>query len=174
LGVLVATNNVWLVRMKATYLMAFSEVSTIYTAIFHAFTSSAITPEEHPLGFTPTASPTFDCPSSPPPDTPMFVHVDYANAEWNEDRFRAVLVRNVVLHALQAHPESGRFWDARINETLSHPTLAFKSMTRDRTIYRGTFGSEDVVLLWQVDGFAVACHQESTAKAVYDFTGRKL
>jgi hypothetical protein len=74
---------------------------------------------------------------SPPPDTPTFVHVDEAYAEWYEDRFGTVLGRHLVLpvpYALQGHPESGRLWEATINAIISHPTLAFKSTTRDRTI----------------------------------------
>jgi hypothetical protein len=53
-------------------------------------------------------------------------------------------------------------------------SLAFKSTTHDRTIYRGTFENEDILLLRQVDDFALACTRESAAKGVYDFIGRKL
>jgi hypothetical protein len=67
--------------------------------------------------------------NSPPPDTPTFVQVDEAYAEWYEDRFGTVFGRHLVLpvlHTLQGHPESGRLWETKISAIVSHSTLAFK------------------------------------------------
>jgi hypothetical protein len=88
-----------------------------------------------------------------------------------KDRFGTVLGRHLVLpvlHALQGHPESGRLWETIIKAIILHPTVAFKSTTHDRTIYRGTFKNEDV-LLPCVD-FALSCTRESTAKAAFEVT----
>ncbi|KAG7354611.1 reverse transcriptase RNA-dependent DNA polymerase [Nitzschia inconspicua] len=103
--------------------------------------------------------------------------IDDAYAEWYKARFGITLDRNMVLpvlHALQGHPESGRLWETYINKILSLPELSFKSTTHDRTIYSGVFEGEPILLLRQVDDFALACHRESTAKAVYDFIGKAL
>ncbi|KAG7359997.1 reverse transcriptase RNA-dependent DNA polymerase [Nitzschia inconspicua] len=92
-------------------------------------------------------------------------------------RFGVTLDRNMVLpvlHALQGHPESGRLWETYINKILSLPELSFRSTTHDRTIYSGVFEGEPILLLRQVDDFALACRRESTAKAVYDFIGKAL
>jgi hypothetical protein len=61
-----------------------------------------------------------------------------------------------VLHALQGHPESGKLWEEHINKVLSLPELHFQSTTDDRTIYNGTFEGERILLLRQVDDFALA------------------
>ncbi|KAG7370163.1 reverse transcriptase RNA-dependent DNA polymerase [Nitzschia inconspicua] len=114
---------------------------------------------------------------SPPPETPTFIMIDDAYAEWYKARFGVTLDRNMVLpvlHALQGHPESGRLWETYINKILSLPELSFRSTTHDRTIYSGVFEGEPILLLWQVDDFALACRRESTAKAVYDFIGKAL
>ncbi|KAG7338408.1 reverse transcriptase RNA-dependent DNA polymerase [Nitzschia inconspicua] len=114
---------------------------------------------------------------SPPPETPTFIMIDDAYAEWYKARFGVTLDRNMVLpvlHALQGHPESGRLWETYINKILSLPELSFRSTTHDRTIYSGVFEGEPILLLRQVDDFALACRRESTAKAVYDFIGKAL
>ncbi|KAG7344102.1 reverse transcriptase RNA-dependent DNA polymerase [Nitzschia inconspicua] len=114
---------------------------------------------------------------SSPPETPTFIMIDDAYAEWYKARFGITLDRNMVLpvlHALQGHPESGRLWETYINKILSLPELSFKSTTHDRTIYSGVFEGEPILLLHQVDDFALACRRESTAKAVYDFIGKAL
>ncbi|KAG7369542.1 reverse transcriptase RNA-dependent DNA polymerase [Nitzschia inconspicua] len=114
---------------------------------------------------------------SPPPETPTFIMIDDAYAEWYKARFGITLDRNMVLpvlHALQGHPESGRLWETYINKILSLPELSFKTTTHDRTIYSGVFEGEPILLLRQVDDFALACRRESTAKAVYDFIGTAL
>ncbi|KAG7341264.1 helicase domain protein [Nitzschia inconspicua] len=114
---------------------------------------------------------------SPPPETPTFIMIDDAYAEWYKARFGVTLDWNMVLpvlHALQGHPESGRLWETYINKILSLPELSFRSTTHDGTIYSGVFEGEPILLLRQVDDFALACRRESTAKAVYEFIGKAL
>ncbi|KAG7356322.1 reverse transcriptase RNA-dependent DNA polymerase [Nitzschia inconspicua] len=103
--------------------------------------------------------------------------IDDAYAEWYKARFGVALDRNMVflvLQALQGHPESGHLWETYINKILSLPELSFHSTTHDRTIYSGVFVGEPILLLHQVDDFALACCCESTATSVYDFIGKAL
>ena len=47
---------------------------------------------------------------SPPPETPTFIQIDNAYADWYENKFGKKIDRLLVLpvqHALQGHPESG-------------------------------------------------------------------
>ena len=79
---------------------------------------------------------------SPPPETPTYVSIDDAYAEWYEDKYHKPVDRKMilpVLHALQGHPESGKLWESHINSILSSPELGFKSTTHDRSIYTTTF-----------------------------------
>ena len=79
-----------------------------------------------------------------------------------------------VLHALQGHPESGKLWESHINSILFSPELNFKCTTHDRRIYSTTFRGVKVLLLWQVDDFALASPDKDIAKAIYDIIGKRL
>ena len=61
-----------------------------------------------------------------------------------------------------------------MNQILFSDELGFKTTTHDRTIYTTTFKGEKVFVLRQVDDFALACKNESTAKEIYDIIGRRL
>ena len=114
---------------------------------------------------------------SPPPETPTFVTIDDAYADWYKERHGQDIDRSQVLpvlHALQGHPESGRLWEAHINSILFSPKLGFKSTTHDRSIYSATIRGERVLLLRQVDDFALSCSHEAIARHIYDIIGRSL
>ena len=114
---------------------------------------------------------------SPPPDVPTYVSVDEAYADWYESRFGKRLDRSFVLpvlHALQGHPESGRLWEEHINKILLSPELGFRHTTHDRTIYSATIDGQPVLLLRQVDDFAIACADEDIAKRIYGIIGERL
>jgi hypothetical protein len=114
---------------------------------------------------------------SPPPETPTFVAIDNAYAEWYKERFNVDLDRSQVLpvlHALQGHPESGRLWEEHINKILKSPELNFQHTIHDRSIYSCTFEGEKVLLLRMVDDFALSCSHEALAKKIYDIIGTKL
>jgi len=52
-----------------------------------------------------------------PPETPTFVSIDDAYADWYEHRFKKKLDHSLVLpvlHALQGHPKSGKLWEKHI------------------------------------------------------------
>jgi len=114
---------------------------------------------------------------SPPPETPTFVAIDDAYFEWYLLRFGVRLDRSLVLpvqHALQGHPESGRLWERHINSILASPSFSFKSTTHDRSIYSGVFRGAPLLLLRQVDDFALAAPSEEIAVAFYAQLGREL
>ena len=114
---------------------------------------------------------------SPPPEKPTYVAIDDAYAEWYENRFNKKLDRSFVLpvlHALQGHPESGKLWEQHINSVLTSPELGFCSTRHDRTIYSAEFDGIRVLLLRQVDDFALACPNEDLARRIYALIGSKL
>ena len=114
---------------------------------------------------------------SPPPETPTFVSIDDACAEWYEQRFNKPIDRTKVLpilHALQGHPESGRLWEHHINGILKSAEFGFKSTTHDRSIYSAVIEGERVLLLRQVDDFALACSNEPLAERLYARIGQRL
>jgi len=97
---------------------------------------------------------------SPPLETPTFVSIDDAYADWYEHRFKKKLdccLILPVLHGLQGHPESGKLWEKHITAILRSPQFGFKSTTHDRSICSATFEGTRILLLRHVDDFAVAC-----------------
>ena len=114
---------------------------------------------------------------SPPPETPTFVSIDDAYADWYEHRFKRKLNRSLVLpvlHALQGHPESGKVWEKHITAILKSPEFGFKSTTHDHSIYSATIDGHRVLMLRQVDDFALACPNEALAQKIYGRIGKRL
>ena len=114
---------------------------------------------------------------SPPPEHPTFISLDDAYIEWYKERFGKTLDRSYVLpvlHAHQGHPESGRLWEQHIDSILASPELGFKSTTHARNIYRAVINGHPILLLRQVDDFAIACEHEDTAKHICSILGTKL
>jgi hypothetical protein len=79
-----------------------------------------------------------------------------------------------VIHALQGHPESSLLWEQHINSILTSPELGFQHTTHNHTIYLAVFDDVTVLLLCQVDDFALACPDEALAKCIYGIIGSKL
>lgn len=83
--------------------------------------------------------------------------IDDAYADWYAWKYGVDIDRNLVLpvlHALQGHPESGRLWEEHINPILKD--LGFTHTAHDRSIYSATIDGQFVLLLRQVDDFALA------------------
>jgi len=78
------------------------------------------------------------------------------------------------MRALQGHPESGKLWEKHINNIHFSDELNFKTPTHDQTIYKTIYKGKIVFLLQQVDDFALACKDESTAIDIYGIIGRSL
>ncbi len=64
--------------------------------------------------------------------------------------------------ALQGHPESSRLWATHMDKILC-TKFHLKPTTHEVCIYRGTYKNKDILFLRQVDNFAVAAKNESTA-----------
>jgi len=77
-----------------------------------------------------------------------------------------------VLRALQGHPEAARLWEEHISAILEK--VGFKNTAHEKNICTGNFCGEKVLLVHQVDNFALGCCQESTAKSVHAKIGTKL
>jgi len=101
--------------------------------------------------------------------------LDDAFRDWYLERTGVLLDKDLVLpmlRALQGHPEAARLWEEHISAILEK--VGFKNTTYKKNIYTGKFCGEKVLLVRQVDDFALGCHQESTAKSVYADIGTKL
>ena len=112
---------------------------------------------------------------SPGPSKPTFMKVDNAFREWYHDRTGVLLDKDLVLpvlRALQGHPEAARLWEQHISSILKD--LGFTNTTHEKNIYVGTFCGEKVLLVRQVDDFALGCKAEATARHVFKTIGDKL
>jgi len=87
--------------------------------------------------------------------------------DWYLERTGVLLDKDLVLtvlRALQGHPEAARLWEEHISAILEK--VGFKNTTHEKNICTGKFCGEKVLLVRQVDDFALGCRQESTAKSV--------
>lgn len=112
---------------------------------------------------------------SPPPHIPTFVAIDDQYADWYKERFGIAIDRSSVLpvqHAFQGHPEAGKLWERHVTGILH--TMGFTSTTHDKSIYSATIDGNTILLLRQVDDFALACSDESLAKHIYEDLGQRL
>ena len=104
------------------------------------------------------------------PKIPLYVRIDQQYREWYANKYPAKppLPDNhvlPVLKALQGHPESPRSWATLINNILT-TKLHFKPTSHEPCLYHGSFNGKEILFLRQVDDFAVAAHEETTAIAV--------
>jgi len=112
---------------------------------------------------------------SPGPSMPTFMKSDDAFRDWYLERTGVLLDKDLVLpvlRALQGHPEAARLWEEHISAILEK--VGFKNTTHEKNIYTGQFCGEKVLLVFQVDDFALGCCQESAAKSVCVKIGTKL
>ena len=79
-----------------------------------------------------------------------------------------------MLHALQGHPESGKLWEKHITGILQSADFGFRSTTHDRSIYSANLFGHQLLLLRQVDDFALACPAETIACDIYGKIGKRL
>jgi len=101
--------------------------------------------------------------------------LDDAFRDWHLERTRVLLDKDVVLpvlRALQGHPEAARLWEEHMSAILKD--VGFKNTMHEKNIYTGQFCGKKVLLVRQVDDFALGCRQESMAKSVYANIGAKL
>ena len=114
---------------------------------------------------------------SPGPDVPTYVSIDDAYAEWYEERQKTSLDRSLVLpvkRALQGHPESGKLFQRHIDKIITSPELNFRATVLDRSLYRTEYEGETVLLLRQLDDFALSCNSETVANEIVGIIVKKL
>jgi len=67
-----------------------------------------------------------------------------------------------------------KLWEKHITAILRSPKFGFKSTTHDKSIYSAISEGTRILLLRQVDDFAVACPNEDLVKRLYDQIGKSL
>jgi len=109
------------------------------------------------------------------PSMPTFMKFDNAFRDWYLERTGKLLDNDLVLpvlRALQGHPKAAHLWEEHISAILKD--VGFRNTVHEKNIYTGHFCGEKVLLVCQVDDFAVGCRQESTAQSVFQISGPSL
>ena len=103
------------------------------------------------------------------PKIPLYVRVNEPYREWWTEKLgRKPIPRGYVLpvhRALQGHPEAPRAW-AMLIDSILQQKLKLQPTTHEPCLYHGTYKGEEVLFMRQVDDFAVAAKQRSTAQAI--------
>ena len=106
---------------------------------------------------------------APPPTTPLYLKIDDAFRNWWYHKKHEWISPNSyvrVNHAIQGHPESPRLWNIHIDKILAK--MGYIPTTHEPCIYVNHTPTESLYLLRQVDDFAFACDDPSTAVAFWD------
>ena len=109
---------------------------------------------------------------APPPKAPLYVRIDENYKRWYKQKFpdKPNLPDDYVLRvrkALQGHPESPRLWAQLIDKIIKN--LNLQPCTHERCLYfteNYNNTNKRVIFLRQVDDFAIACQDITTAKQV--------
>jgi dUTP pyrophosphatase len=106
---------------------------------------------------------------APAPKAPLYLYIDDAFREWWVNHLGkepipsdCTVVR--VHNAIQGHPESPRLWEKHIDGILK--ALGLTPATHEPCLYSGFYTGERVLFLRQVDDFAVASTNKSTAESL--------
>ena len=114
---------------------------------------------------------------APAPKAPLYLKVDVAYKNWWFNKTGQTLEGDYyvkVQHAIQGHPESPRLWQLFIDDILMK--IGFQATRHEPCIYRlpeSVFG-EEVLLLRQVDDFALGCDSAETAEKVWKLIDAKM
>ena len=107
---------------------------------------------------------------APPPKQGFYISPDQAfTAWWTIHKGRPPIPANHVipiLSAMQGHPEAPCLWEKHADWILH--TIGLAPTTQEPCLYSGVIGGQRVLLLQQVDNFAVATSTESLASRVFD------
>ena len=115
---------------------------------------------------------------APPPVAPLFVTIDKPFREWWKSKGRPPIPPDYVLKvkgALQGHPESPRLWAILIDRIIKDLNLTpchHEPCLYYTKNYNNT--GKTVLFLRQVDDFAVACHDLTTAQQVIHDINSKM
>jgi hypothetical protein len=96
---------------------------------------------------------------APPPTQPFYMFIDDQFRDWWENCLgRDPIPRGHVLKvnkALQGHPEAPRLWHKHIDKIMTKE-LEFQATTHETCLYHKHIGNDLVLVLRQVDDFAIA------------------
>ena len=113
---------------------------------------------------------------APPPKQGFFIRPDAAfKAWWTTHKGRPPIPDNHVipiLSAMQGHPEAPRLWEKHVDKILR--TIGLLPTTHEPCLYSGLIDGYRVLLLRQVDDFAVATVSEQVASKVFDMIDDQL
>ena len=114
------------------------------------------------------------------PVAPLYVRIDEQYREWYSAKYpdRPALKLGAVMRvkkALQGHPESPRLWAILIDDIIQK--LNLKPCTHEPNLYysnnyNGT--GKEVLLLRQVDDFAISCEDDEVSKACIQAINSKM
>jgi hypothetical protein len=113
---------------------------------------------------------------APPPKQGFYIRPDLAfKTWWTMHKGRPPIPPNHVipiLSAMQGHPEAPRLWEKHADRILR--TIGLNPTTHEPCLYSGLIDNNRVLLLRQVDDFAVATCSESVASHVFDLIDEHL
>jgi hypothetical protein len=113
---------------------------------------------------------------APPPKQGFYIHPDKVFCNWwvNHKKCNPIPPGAVILAllAMQGHPKSPKLWGKHADCILCKVGLF--PTTHEPCLYLGIINGQRVLFLWQVDDFAIACSDESTANCFFDMLDKKL
>jgi hypothetical protein len=113
---------------------------------------------------------------APQPKQGFYIKPDKAFHDWwvNHKKHLPIPPDAVipVLSAMQGHPESPRLWEEHANQILFK--FGMHPITHEPCLHLGIIAGHCVLFLCQVDAFAIACEQESTANILLDMLDKEL
>lgn len=112
---------------------------------------------------------------APPPKQGFYIRPDKAFREWWKSKGRPPIPDGHVipiLAAMQGHPEAPRLWERHADKIIRMFSLT--PTTHEPCLYSGIVNGERVLLMRQVDDFAVATDTEATANMLFDMIDDQL
>ena len=110
-----------------------------------------------------------------PPRQGINLLIDRSFREWWVSKGRSPLPDGWVvplLSAMQGHPESPRLWERHIDKIIR--SLGLQPTTHEPCLYSGVIDGKRVLLLRQVDDFAVGAPDASTCDLIFDKMDKHL
>jgi hypothetical protein len=110
-----------------------------------------------------------------PPRQGINLFIDRSFREWWVSKGRPPIPEGWVVplqSAMQGHPESPRLWERHIDKIIR--SLGLKPTTHEPCLYSGVIEGKRVLLLRQVDDFAVGAPDALTSERVFDMMDEHL
>lgn len=113
---------------------------------------------------------------APPHKQGFYIHPDRAFRDWWVQHKRRPPIPDrhdvPILSAMQGHPESPRLWEKHADAILWDCGLV--PTVHELCLYSGVINGHRVIFKWQVDDFAVAAPDETTANILLDMLDDRL